>query len=156
AGGSLLASGGEDGVFLWDIHTFRPARRCGGPGVGAEAIALGAGGRTLAAARWGRCWLWESATGKELCRFRTSEDYVSSVLVFAADGTALAADDDHGRLQLWDPATGRQLRPLDCPLAGYLYPLALSSGPRPLAVGMGVKGTWLWDTAGTKLVHRLG
>ncbi|MBN9522624.1 sigma-70 family RNA polymerase sigma factor [bacterium] len=95
---------------LLDTATGRPAPA---PEVSGEfvAVAFGPGGKTLAASVAGRgLRVFDLAAGREVCRVRPDDRFARGVI--APDGRALAVwSNFEPVVQLYDPATGRQLVP---------------------------------------------
>jgi WD40 repeat protein len=146
-GGSILATGGSDGMLrLWHLGSSRPfaVHPVGGD---IYAIAFSADGRTVAAGgRSGAVGLWDVTTGQPLGTLRGAGGSIKA-LAFAGDGTLAAATP--GRVVLWrtldgDPVmlTGSTSR---------LVSAAFAPNGDTLAAG-GVDGTvWLWSAHGKPL-----
>lgn len=68
------------------------------------------------------------------------------------DGKLLAAGDEHGKLRLWDVASGRERRVLDA--GAFISSLAFVPGSRGLriAVGTSVGRLCIWDVTNGKIV----
>jgi WD40 repeat protein len=164
----LLASGGEDGVRLWDPRTCKlvlpPEAGPGGDTSGsaekgyAEAAAvhalaavatpqgvlLGGGGVD------GTVRLWDPRTGAPVGLPMTGHDGPVSALAAVAtpQGVLLAGGGVDGTVRLWDPRTGA---PVGSPMTGHDGPVsALAVVPLPdgrvlLATGSADKTVGLWD-----------
>ena len=114
-GATVLASGGGEGVRLWDPAT---GTQIGKPLTGhkdvVDSVAFGVvDGRTmLASGAWDdKVRLWDPATGTQIGKPLTGhKDGVESVAFGVVDGrTVLASGGWDGTVRLWDPATGTRI-----------------------------------------------
>jgi WD40 repeat protein len=118
---------------------------------GAEFLAFSADGKLLAGASWSELRLWEVSTGKErwralFPRVRGDSPRLGPV-AFSPDGKLLVAavtGDDRAAIHVWDVASGREARKLDC--GGRVWYLAFSPDGKALAAS-GPRGLILWDPA---------
>jgi WD40 repeat protein len=72
-------------------------------------VALAPDGKVLAALRDGTVFVWETSSGKELRRLRTSLP-VTGPLAFSADGQTLMLVGPEGAVEAWSVATGQKTR----------------------------------------------
>jgi WD40 repeat protein len=112
ADGRWLACPGADGVLLWDLSRGRKVGPWHFPALHPRAAALSPEGGRLAAAGTGEdgreaLVVLDAGTGKAVCRFGVG-DLLVDRLTFSPDGGILAAGDRHGRVRLFDAATGRE------------------------------------------------
>jgi WD40 repeat protein len=154
--GRLLASGGADGaVRLWDAASGRETHPWRGHREQVSDVAYAPDGKTLASASHdGTVRLWEAATGKEIRRLDADAGWVYAV-AFSPDGKQLASGGMEGRnsIRLWDPVSGREIRPVALPFSARA--LAFAPDGRRLAVRDNNFTVHLLDTATDKAV-RLG
>jgi RNA polymerase sigma factor (sigma-70 family) len=111
-GGKTLASADEAVVRFWNVQTrnvFREIKAGTGPFLTAvfspdeKLLASGEKGGTIR--------IWETATGKELRRWKANAVMARSI-AFAPDGRTLASSGTFdGSLRLWDAHTGTEIRP---------------------------------------------
>jgi len=118
--GKLLASGGQDGLVVWDVATrkevirkrFAPLPINGGGFIDRSSImsvAFSPDGKTLAAGR-GACGivLWNVTTHKEICRLDEENDNdLVNCVAFSPDGKSLAAASGKA-VDVWDLATAKK------------------------------------------------
>ena len=103
--GELLASGGRDGIILWDV---RSGMKIDSLGVPVLAVAIAPDGRYLAGAGVG-VRLWDIRNPREITRMKSfprnesasERDWVWTV-DFSPDGKWLAYGDESGNLKVWD------------------------------------------------------
>jgi hypothetical protein len=117
ADGKLLASAGNDGVLrLWDVVTRKEVRQFPIPNDLGGALAFSPDGRRLALVglnfgpRGGSTpRVFDLSTGKELFQLSGARPLVS--VAYSPDGRLLATGSDTrgDGVQLWDPATGREV-----------------------------------------------
>jgi WD40 repeat protein len=157
-GQRLVSRDGGGGLRLWEVSTGRPLGQLSLPGdQRAGPTALSADGKLLAVGgNDGAVYLLDLRTGKAVRRLVGPAEQASA-LAFSPDGKLLASGRDfdyprkHGQdnpIQLWDVATGRELRRL----VGHkdtVLSLAFSPDGKTLASGAErYDGTLrLWDVA---------
>jgi WD40 repeat protein len=112
---TVLATGGDDGMFLWDAVTGKQLRHWPGETVRRSCLAFSPDGRTLAAAHGGMfIGLYDVTKGKRLQRLDCYPDHVHELL-FSPDGKCLAvagysdAVSGQGNIQVWDAGTGKSI-----------------------------------------------
>jgi WD40 repeat protein len=141
--GKTYAASDAQGARLWDTASGREIRRFPTSGEAARLLRFAPDGKSLAVARGDEVWLWDVATGR-LERVLDETDRVHA-MAFAPDGTTLATGDYCGRIRLWDPATGREIRQFgDHPeVAGealYVMSLAFLPDGKTIAAAMVAEG----------------
>src|SRR5207244_2447589 len=122
-GKTLAALGGTNAVRLWNPATGKALRD--DPGFG--LLALSPDGQTLASGG-GDAYirLWDSATGRLLRRVGTGDDS-KRPLCFSRDGRALTSISyEDKKAQVWDVATGKEVRQFAAPIDGYVRNYAIS------------------------------
>lgn len=155
--GRLLVSVSDDGVVTYDTFTAKQHGRIPIESLEKSEIILAPNGAKLATfvqegAEHPRASIWDTATGKELCKLKLSRPF-SLILhaAFSHDGKLLATV-EHGQanLQLWDTVTGKRLR--QCEGMGDLQ-VDFAPDDQTLAVG-GYNGVTIYDTKSLKqLIH---
>jgi WD40 repeat protein len=142
----VLALGGRDGIFVWDVETDRELKQTSESTL---ALALSPDGNTLAwAADSGglRLWNWKVSTVINVAPGRISDDGPLRILAiaFSRDGKTLASAGEDNRVTLRDPVKGKERKSL----AGHeaaVTSLAFAPDGKTLASGS-VDGTVLvWD-----------
>jgi WD40 repeat protein len=164
--GRTLAAAGFDGtgtVRLWDLPSRRETASFrgqqgtevfvsfsfdGGTGSvsgGVWSVALGAGGRVLAAAGFdGIVRAWDITTGREIASLRGHTGGVHGVAI-APDGRMVASAGSDGTVRIWDIAAGRQTTALSGH-EGPVRSVALAPQDGRLLASAGDDGTVrLWD-----------
>jgi RNA polymerase sigma factor (sigma-70 family) len=117
------AQGSDRTAKVWDVATGKELATFGKHPNWVIGVAFSPDGKTLASASAGKdpqVKLWDLTTGKERFTLKGAASAVSS-LAFSADGKILAnverkkaADgDEKAVVQLWDPATGKEIVALD-------------------------------------------
>jgi len=113
-GETVLSSGWDGYVILWDVATgaeirrFRNGERSHSGRV--TNVAYSPDGTTAASCDSdGLIILWDVATGDEIRNFEGHEGEVGNI-AFSPDGTILASASDDRTVRLWDVATGSEIR----------------------------------------------
>jgi WD40 repeat protein/tRNA A-37 threonylcarbamoyl transferase component Bud32 len=109
-GGEWIVTGGRDkGVRFWDARTGRRADLHLDHDAWVRALAFSPDGRMLLTAAGSTAWLWELPTGRLRHKLRHA-DLLTSV-AFGHKGQMIVTCSGEGRVQFWDPQTGRPLAP---------------------------------------------
>jgi RNA polymerase sigma factor (sigma-70 family) len=157
---SVLFDKGLDWVQLWDAAAAKETSQFQA-GRGENVVrAVSTDGRILAAANHNdsRLELWDVTAGRQIAVCQgppdlklkdPSIDYWFNAVSFAPDDRTLVTMDLTGRLQLWESATGQELRPLGEPSRhrGLIDRLAFSPDGRTIASGDG-DTILIWDVTG--------
>jgi len=109
--GNTIALSDPENTYLLDRHTGQEIRRLPGSG---RMVFFSKDGRLLAGNDLNRIRLWEVTTGKELHN-RPGSGSPAQIMVQASDGSLIATAGERTAIELWDPATGRQVRHVDLP-----------------------------------------
>jgi WD40 repeat protein len=108
--GKILATGGGDGVHLWELATGKEVRRCNAIRGVVTCLAFAPDGKSFASGsggqeklkNFGEIKIWDAINGKELCNLPT-ERPVSS-LDYTPDGRMLVTGESLGKTVFWDLA----------------------------------------------------
>lgn len=118
--GARLATGGEDGLSLWDLNTNTRIGRWDAGKAVVTAVAFSSKGDLAIGCQDGRAVLWDVAKGAATGRWMMHPEPVTTIL-FNVDGSSLATISDR-TLRLWDLKSGWSRR-REFTLPGY-YPNA--------------------------------
>jgi RNA polymerase sigma factor (sigma-70 family) len=164
--GKLVASAGRDdrGVRLWDVATGR-SRKLPFPDESVLAVAFSPDGHTLAAASAdipreggpvrGRVLLFDVAGGKVLHQLTEGDHHPTKGVAFSPDGKTVAAVSRiAGPPQLWDAATGRELRPVGGH-QGLITAATFTPDSRRVITSAWDETTRVWEAATGKELRRL-
>jgi WD40 repeat protein len=162
-GGRELISCGRDGIIrVWDLAAGAERRRLSGHEGVVFDLAVSPDGRELASAGLdGTVRVWDLAAGKERHRLSGHGAGVTG-LSLSPDGKVLATSSEEKRLiRLWDPATGREVRPAlrlkEAPIAVAFCPAGGRGGATAplLACATREMSVALWDLDKRREVRRL-
>ena len=111
--GTLLATAGRAGVWLYDAETYQAVGYLKGHMSGVSTLAFSPDGRTLATGNrlygGNTAHLWDVDTRTEKNTLTTG--YLHDV-AFSPDGKTIATTDDRDEVRLWDVETGTEKTPL--------------------------------------------
>jgi WD40 repeat protein len=148
----------EHGVTVWDADKGRARSSCKAQTAQiVVSLAFARGGAILAGggASDRHVWLWNPATGEEICALR-GHDFPVVALSFSLDGRLLASGDCCGAVRLWD-VTAKKLRAnLMASEDNFLKAVAVafSSDGKTLAVAVD-RTVQLWDVTTERLLATL-
>jgi WD40 repeat protein len=155
--GSTLLSSGDDGmVRLWDIHAMKQIEQFDAPNL-VLGVAFSPDGKLVAAAASGyenSVLIWALDSGKLIHRLQVPED--PWAVSFSPDGKLLAANGNWSSTILWDMTTAEVAKKLtegEGNHIGGLRAVKFTPDGKSLVTGGGSQGTpHLWDVATGKLV----
>jgi WD40 repeat protein len=168
--GRYLLTGGWDGIArLWDtqvqnMQVNSPLREFRGHKGAIWATAFAPDGKTVLTGGYdGTARLWDAATGQEIRQFKVPGSAVSAV-AFTPDGQAILTGSDTpnpggspsadaGVAQVWNPATGAEIRQLSAHNSGIGH-IAVAPDGRTALITANNKTAGLWNLAdGTEVRH---
>jgi len=161
--GNMIAVGGYGGVRLLDARTRQPMGQLTGLTEAVRTLSFSPDGRYLAAgagrpAQHGEIKVWQTGdsfwTRPALHSTPTHRDCVYA-LAFSPDSKSLASASYDQMIYLWDPATGKQIKPLK-EHTDAVFDLAFSPDGQWLASGGADRTVKLWDVASGKRIFTLG
>lgn len=161
--GSLIAAGSYGEVTLFDAASRRLLGKMSGLTEAVRSLAFSPDGEYVAAgagrpAQEGEIKIWQ--TGPEFWMrpaaqsFKAHRDSVYA-LAFSPDSRLLASTSYDHMIYLWDPVTGKQVKPLK-EHTDSVFDLAFSPDGKWLASGGADRTVKLWDVATGKRIHTLG
>jgi WD40 repeat protein len=109
--GTWLATGGWDGVRIWDLVTGTKRHTLTGHSDTVQAMAIAPDGTWLATGGgYLGTTIWDPVTGTQRHTLTGHTNGVNSVVAvaIAPDGSWLATASDDGTARIWDPVTGTQ------------------------------------------------
>lgn len=160
--GKLAASWGFEGVRLWELATGRENRRFRpGTGLVPYSVCFSPDGKLLASfSNDFIVRLRDVATGKVIRKLKVGEHWGTPLAFSPAGKLLMGGSGQTGSLQIWDPATGKQLKTV----AGHETPpetdgmtfLGLVPGGKVLAFADHPnKRICLWDVARRKQISEI-
>jgi WD40 repeat protein len=156
-----VATGREDGhAAIWDFATGARLFELPGHDKFVWSLAFSPDGTRLAVtsgdyatgAKDNQTAVWDVRTGKQISTFTGHDDLVWCV-AFSPDGSRVASGSRDGA-RVWDPNTGREVVRLGTE-GDPVMSLCFRPDGRQVASGLYSGTTVIWDTATTKMVHRL-
>jgi WD40 repeat protein len=104
--GRRIATGGEDGVTIWDARTGQRLLTLEGPGGKCSRLAFSSDGRRIAAVEEdGTVRVWDASKSQEILPLRGHPGTVTSV-AWSTDGSRIVSREKDGRRLAWDRITG--------------------------------------------------
>jgi WD40 repeat protein len=150
--GKSVATGGIDGVPIWDAAVGKERCACGEKWARVRGLAFSPDGATLASADGNAVRLWDAVSGKEIERAASHTAAVESVAV-APDDKRVATGADDGTVRLWD-RTGKELQRLTGH-GGAVHVVAYSPDGALLATGGSDAFVIVWNPVSGEEVRRL-
>jgi WD40 repeat protein len=118
------------------------------------AVAFSPDSKTLATGdEKGTVQLWDTATGKELRRWKAHAGEVARVL-FAPDARSLVTTSEEAPVRLWDVATGKPMREFRGNSRPATSAIAFTPDSKCLVTGWSDETVRLWDLASGKEICR--
>jgi RNA polymerase sigma factor (sigma-70 family) len=152
--GRALAVSDEWTIALWDVASGKQlSPSLDGHEQVVESVRFLPDGKSVAATSRGAVSFWHVPTGNRISRFETW----SSGEALSPDGKVLAVRRPGSgctTFELWDTATGKELRKLEAPLHTGLTAWIFSPDGKMLAAAFG-DGIRFWDVVTGKLIRQL-
>ncbi|CAI6095943.1 unnamed protein product [Clonostachys chloroleuca] len=121
--GKVIASGSADKtVKLWDPAKGDLAQTLTGHQKGVFVVRFSSDNKQLASCSAEAVHLWDGAIGDPQRSLKSDDDF--STIAFSPDSQLIATGHKHGRIRLWDPATGD----IKMTLAGHVNKLVSLAG----------------------------
>jgi WD40 repeat protein len=161
--GSIIAAGGYGEVTFFQASSGRKLGKLSGLTEAVRSVAFSPDGRYFATgagrpAQAGEIKVWETsgefwtkAAGQAI---PAHKDCVYAV-VFSPDSKMMASTSYDHMIYLWDPATGKEIKPLK-EHTDSVFDLAFSPDGKWLASGGADRTVKLWDVKTGKRIHTLG
>jgi len=154
AGGSVLASGGANGAYLWDAATGRILFVLRGHTSAVNAVAFTPDGTGLVTAGADKTLkLWQVTTGQQLANFPGHAEQVMTV-AFAPDGQSFVSGSNDKTVRIWDMRTRKERAQLK-DHKGPVLAVAYAPDGHMLASASQDGTVKLWDSSG-KALRTLG
>lgn len=127
--GTRLATGGDNGIAIWDVASGRQLIHFG-TGV-IDDVAFSPDGRRVVSGHMNNAvTVWDAATGQPLAQMSGHTKRALSV-AFSPDGRVVASGSEDGTARLWDAATGAPLKAARGPSAPAASAPAAKPAPAP-------------------------
>jgi WD40 repeat protein len=161
--GSIIAAGGYGEVTFFEASSGRKLGKLSGLTEAVRSVAFSPDGRYFATgagrpAQAGEIKVWDTGgdfwTKAAVQTIPAHKDCVYAV-VFAPDSKMLASTSYDHMIYLWDPATGKEIKPLK-EHTDSVFDLAFSPDGKWLASGGADRTVKLWDIKSGKRIHTLG
>jgi WD40 repeat protein len=150
--GKLLASGsgeynpGGTDIYLWDLATGQQLHTLRGHRGMVIGLRFTRDGKTLVSAAWdlsNNICVWDIASGKKQRQFKGHKNVITG-LELTPDGRHLISSSQDYTIRMWDFASGKELRRMNCYASG----ISLSPDGRTLAAAAGEVLLWDIQTGG--------
>jgi WD40 repeat protein len=138
--GNMLASGGLDGVILWNVATREKVKSLGAHSI--NSVAFSPDGKTFMSGG-NSIILWDVATGEKLKEFQGHSRTVNA-LIFGNEGKWLATGSADRTIVIWDATTGNRVYTLDG-RSRAVQSIDISPDGKMLASGGNYPNIVLWD-----------
>jgi len=155
ASATLVSSGNDPSICLWDAVTGKQVPSFIGGTEAEAAPVFSADGQTLAVASDATVKLWSMASGKEIGSLRNlNKKHLVSSVGFAPDGKTVAAGTRGGAVWIWETTTGKQVHVLKGHQAA-VTAVAFAPDGKSLVSTSTDATVRLWDVGTGKELHTL-
>ena len=151
--GKWLASGGANGIRIWEVNVNEPMYTLIGHRGKVEDLAFRPNGNLASASVDGTVRLWEVQTQREIRAFEGHVGQVTSV-DFNSDGSRIVSGSRDRTLKLWEADTGKLLRTFEGH-TDVVWSVVFSPDGSKIASGSEDGTVHLWDASDGSQLHKL-
>ena len=151
--GKWLASGGANGIRIWEVNVNEPMYTLIGHRGKVEDLAFRPNGNLASASVDGTVRLWEVQTQREIRAFEGHVGQVTSV-DFNSDGSRIVSGSRDRTLKLWEADTGKLLRTFEGH-TDVVWSVVFSPDGSKIASGSEDGAVHLWDASDGSQLHQL-
>ena len=150
--GSRVAIGMEDGLHVFDAASGK-AMTLAAQGHEVQSVAFGAGDKYVGAGGLKEAWVFETASGHELCHIHIKDENFVTSTALSADGRYIATGGSKEQARMFDVSTGNEIARIA--VQGLSRVVALSRDGRLLAAAGNRGETVIMDTTTKTVVSQL-
>ncbi len=152
--GSIILTGVDERVILWEVDTGKRLRTFSGHSAAVSSIAISPDGNTVMSGDIsGELILWDFETAQPVRRFAGHTSVIVSIVFHPTQPTALSGSSPDGSVILWDVLTGKRQRIFEGAQGG-VYSVGLSPNGQYLFASDESGKITIWDYASSQIVQR--